>query len=142
MYGGLAYNYGINETKYKPKAGDIYKSENAMLWYDWDANSIEFIFSDSPPSGLGTFSIYTNRTINITYECEAHKVTQNGNGTFNYIAVQDIGDVYVSHKVPNSTTFFTNATDDGNYCLNNNPRCSIVEAFEASDSDPWYYKCK
>ena len=123
-----------------PKAGSIYRDTNAMLWYDYDNSNMEFIFSDSPaPQTLGTFSVYTNRTINITYICDSHEVTANGNGSFNDIQVANVGQVYVSHKVPSSITYFTNSD---NVCGNGSSlRCSVVEVFEASDTDPWYYKC-
>jgi len=46
-YGGLVV-YGTNNTKYMPKARDITKSNDAMLWYDEIESSFEFKFSDSP----------------------------------------------------------------------------------------------
>jgi len=38
----------MNDTKYMPKARDIYKSSNAMLWYDDEESSFELKFTDSP----------------------------------------------------------------------------------------------
>jgi len=39
--------YGMNDTKYMPKARDIYKNSNAMLWYDEIEPSFQFKFTDS-----------------------------------------------------------------------------------------------
>jgi hypothetical protein len=132
-----------------PKAGDIYNNSAALLYQDYSTSKLEYTFWNSPPGTLGgfdTFSMYSDRTINVTYNCESHEVTKNGNGTFNNITVDDgIGEVYVSHKVPESTSFFTNMPNNGTDFLYNrcsdNDRCTIVEAFEASSTNPWYYKC-
>jgi hypothetical protein len=87
-----------------------------------------------------TFSMYSDRTINVTYNCNVHKVTRNGNGTSNSssIEVDTIGEVSISHIVPNNTNFFTNTTN--NKCGHDN-RCTVVEAFEPSETDAWYYTC-
>lgn len=121
-----------------PKPGEIYNPYGAMLFYQNNSNVWDFIFSDSPTdSFLGTFSAYTARQINTTYICESHKVTQNGNGTSDEIVVADIGTVRLSQTVPNSTTYFTNLP----YTCESSNRCSVVEAFESSEDEPWYYKC-
>jgi len=115
-----------------------------MLWYDNTTNYLEFTFSDSPAQsstngGQGSvFSAYSARKINITFVCEAHEVLEHGNGAFNNITVAEIGIVSVDSVVPNSVTYFTNL---GNVCEPGNFRCSIVEAFEASETNPYYYKC-
>lgn len=131
-----------------PVAGDIYDNDAALFYQDYSKNSLHYTFLDSPPGTInfGTFSMYSSRTINVTYDCDSHKVTLNGNGTLNNITVGGgIGEIYVSHKVPESTSFFTNMPSNGTDSFYNNcgddDRCTIVEAFEASVDDPWYYKC-
>ncbi|TVY47492.1 hypothetical protein LOCC1_G002250 [Lachnellula occidentalis] len=148
-YGGLAWDFKVDDIVNAPKYGDIYNNSAAMFFQDYSKNSLEYTFLNSPATtqgGFDTFSMYSDRTINVTYNCESHKVTANGNGTFSNITVGDgIGEVIVSHAVEESTSFFTNMPDNGTYLLNNqcddNDRCSIVEAFEASATNPWYYKC-
>ncbi|KAH8594754.1 hypothetical protein B0O99DRAFT_687532 [Bisporella sp. PMI_857] len=139
LYGGLAY-YGFNMTKYMPKAGDIYRDSNAMIWYSTEEPSMELLFSNSPSKGnVNTaFSTYTDRRLKTTYVCESHPVIAGGDGTSNDIEVAQIGNITISEVVSNSTNYFTNP---GNLCEEGNLRCSIVEAFEASDTAPWYYKC-
>lgn len=123
---------------YKPKAGDLYQPNGAMVWLNDTAEMAEFIFSDSPVGQqLGASSVYTARTISSTYTCESHKVLAGGDGTTVDLRVDGIGNLTVYQTVPNTTTFFV-AQDSS--CANNT-RCQVVQAFEASDTDPWYYKC-
>ncbi|CZR66427.1 uncharacterized protein PAC_16328 [Phialocephala subalpina] len=139
MYGEYGYNYGLNDTFNKPKPGDIYQPLGAMIFTDYNNSLLEFIFQDSPTNeGLGTFSIYTGRTINVTYTCESHRVTKNGNGTSDSIEVESVGAVTLSQTVPQSTTYWTNET----HTCGTNERCTKIEAFESSDTDPWYYSCE
>jgi len=129
-----------------PKAGDIYNASAATIWYDFSQNKTEFIFINSPshtPGAFDKYSMYSDRTINATYICDAHRVTQNGTGNGTSIGVENIGEVPISHIAPNNTHFFTNTnknTTSHHQCGNSN-RCTVVEAFEASETDPWYYKC-
>lgn len=140
-YGSLAYLYGLNETKYgAPQAGEMYRTSNSMLWFDLDKSFVDFRFSESSPAVLGAplpQSVYTERVIRLEYSCSANQVTAGGDGTSNEITVANIGKLSVSHTVPDSITYFT-AKD--NLC-EGNPRCSIVQAFEASKDSPWHYVC-
>ncbi|RDL40900.1 uncharacterized protein BP5553_00879 [Venustampulla echinocandica] len=141
LYGALGANYGLNYTDFMPKAGDIYDNNAASIWYSNKTQTIEFIFADSPTGAMsaGQFSIYTDRKVSVTWKCEAHEVTEHGDGSSSNITVAQLGDVYVSRTVPDAMTIFTNTSAPGsNVC---GPRCSVVEAFESSGTDPWYYRC-
>ncbi|KAH8650629.1 hypothetical protein BGZ60DRAFT_498422 [Tricladium varicosporioides] len=148
LYGSLANNYIVNTTQYKPKAGDIYQNSGASIFVDDPARTVQFLFSDSPTGAyqVGTGSVYTDRTINVTWGCSSYKVTSNGSGNVTSLQVANIGTVNVSTTVVDSTTYFTTrpATTavswSRNYC-GSNKRCSVVEVFEANSTDPWYYKC-
>jgi hypothetical protein len=112
-----------------------------MLWYDQANSLLEFVFSDEPVKSAlhNIFAAYSERTVDMTYKCEAHEVTAGGDGTENNIQVANIGNVSVDSVVPDSITYFTNLD---NFCNEDDTRCSIVEAFEASTSStPYYYKC-
>lgn len=87
---------------------------------------------------IESFSAFTDRKIGVSYNCSSHKVLGGGNGKSSRINIENIGDVFLSQPVPDSTTFITKL----NHTCNNNDRCSIVEAFESSSSDPWYYVCE
>jgi hypothetical protein len=121
-----------------PKPGDVYQFNN-MIWTDQNNSLVQFVFADSPTDtgSLGSSSVYTARTINCTYVCEAYKVTKGGDGSTLDIEVDTIGSVTVYETVANSTTFFV-AKDS---TCSDSVRCQVVQAFEASDTSPWYYKC-
>lgn len=133
-YGQAVYDYGYTSDLYLPEAGEIYRPIAPMLYWNETNNLIRFRFSDSPTNqSLGIYSVYSDRTIEITYVCESHKVTSGGNASTSEIVVDGIGTVEVD-GVLDSTTYFTSY---GHEC-DSGHRCSVVEAFEASDEDPWY----
>ncbi|APA07111.1 hypothetical protein sscle_02g018810 [Sclerotinia sclerotiorum 1980 UF-70] len=144
-YGGLAWNLGIGESIIDlPSQGEPYQglSGNYSIWADQHHDKMVFVFTEYSSSAssenTGSLGIYTNRTLLMYYSCSSHRVTQNGNGaSAANISVEDIGSISVSSFVANGTTFFT---DYPNLCPDI-PRCSIIQAFEASDTDPWYYTC-
>ncbi|CAD6500421.1 BgTH12-07598 [Blumeria graminis f. sp. triticale] len=139
MYGSFGFNYGVDLVSSQPNAGKIYQPEDSLIWVNKENNYAEFIFLDSPEGSqmLGSFSVFTERRVNVTYECETHRVTTGGDGTVPMITVEGIGDITLSQTVADSTTFLTK---EKHMCANNR-RCSIVEAFESSSTDPWYYIC-
>lgn len=123
-----------------PDAGELWLASNAMIWFDIDNSFAEVRFTESAPFILGQpapQTVYSDRTIRANYSCTAHQVTAGGNGTSKEIEVATIGKIAVSNVHPRGLTFFT---DQNNTCPGD-PRCSIVQAFEASDTRPWYYKC-
>ncbi|ESZ89893.1 hypothetical protein SBOR_9718 [Sclerotinia borealis F-4128] len=143
-YGGLAWNLGIGTSVSDlPSQGEIYQglTGNYTVWSDQPNDKMIFVFteySSISSQNIGALGIYTNRTLDMHYSCSSHQITGNGNGSSaSNITVQDIGSVFVSSFVPNGTTFFT---DWPNSCPDI-PRCSIIQAFEASNTDPWYYRC-
>jgi hypothetical protein len=134
-FGESAYNYGIDYDIYIPKAGMMYQSQAAMLYWGNNTNVLDFVFSDSPTGKyLGTYSAYTTRRVNVTYLCDAWRVTAIGTGTSATIAVDGIGNMTLSQTVMNSTTYWTSK----NHQCESGPRCSVVEAFEYFVDEPWY----
>jgi len=109
-----------------------------------DEQSWIFVFLDSAPQSLGTkgTSVYTNRTVNSTWSCQSWPVIQGGNGTVtNLTVLQDAS----GGRALNVTLPFVGGTDQTTFLTAPNvtcgPGCSVVEAFEASLTQPWYYKC-
>jgi hypothetical protein len=123
-----------------PRAGEVYQSDYQIFPNVTDS-VVQFIFSDSPTEAEypGPNSVYTTRRINSTYACESHKVTKGGDGTTLDITVDTLGNVTIFTMIPNSRAMqywvTSNSTCPGN------TRCQVVQAFESSDTDPWYYKC-
>jgi len=147
LYGSLALNFGVDNITSKPKPGDLFLPSSAMLWYDPDGNTTQLMFLDTSYAetgqslNSGALSVYTPRTLNVTYTCDSHLVTFNGSGndTEHTITVEDVGIVYISNIVTNSTIYFTSPN---NTCSENENRCTVIEAFENWDISPYYYKCE
>jgi hypothetical protein len=108
-----------------------------IIFYDYQAEHGTFVFWDS--NSAKSLFVFTNRTINITHTCDAHRVTAGKDSISEEIQVDGVGQVYVSQKKPLSTTFFIN---NHTACPDGNPRCSVVEVLELSETQPWYYKCR
>ncbi|KAA8576175.1 hypothetical protein EYC84_006330 [Monilinia fructicola] len=144
-YGSLGWNYGTGTTVADiPSQGEIYQglTENLTVFQDQPNIKMVFVFteysSSISSSNTGLRGVYTNRTLEMSYSCSSHQVTSNGNGDSNDdITVQDIGSLSIASFAPDGTTFFTNWSSD----CPGIPRCTVVQAFEASDTDPWYYTC-
>jgi hypothetical protein len=115
-------------------------AEDSYIYFNNETNFGTFVFFDQNPGATvnNAINIFTSRTINATYACESHEVTSGGNGSVATIEVANIGSVFVSQVLPKSTTFFNN---NGVQCPDKNQRCSVVEVFETSDTQPFYYKC-
>jgi hypothetical protein len=145
-YGGLITYYGWNNNNIAlPPPGKIAPQSASML-YPFDKEKIIYLpFVDAPSSqnyAWSDYSVMSNRKISATYNCESRVVTEGGDGTTNNIIVEGLGPMNVSHKAPNSTTYFINKPtgQTPNHC-GDDPRCSVVQAFEASSTSPWYYTC-
>ena len=131
--------FSWNVTDELPKPGQRVLPQDGLIWYKNNTDYGTYVFLDySPGGGLNTLSIYTERTINATYQCESHEVTKYGNGSFDYVDVANIGQIYVSQHLPNSTTFFNN---DNTTCPDGSLRCTVIEVLETSSTQPWYYRC-
>jgi len=85
------------------------------------------------------FSAYSDRKVKVMWSCESHEVLGKVNENSTEIDVSNVGKIQVHELVSsNATNYFTgpnNACEEGDF------RCSVVEAFESSDSGQWYYKC-
>ncbi|RKF59588.1 hypothetical protein OnM2_059078 [Erysiphe neolycopersici] len=139
-YGEFALNFGIGLVSSEPSPGKRYLPTDPLLWLDKSNSIINFVFLDSPKDSLviDSFSAFTERKISVTYKCNSFRVLSGGNGTVSKITVDRVGNVLLPQAVPDSTTFLTRA----NHTCPGDNRCSIVEAFESSATDPWYYICE
>ena len=140
-YGAMIPFFGSNSTDELPTPGQRLLQEDGIVWYRNDTDFGTYIFFDnSPGGGIDTISIFTERTISGTYECESHEVLGIVNGSSAYIKVANIGQVFVSLQLQYSTTFFNN-NNTGIQCADEGLRCSVIEVLEMSTTQPWYYKC-
>ncbi|KHJ36403.1 hypothetical protein EV44_g5686 [Erysiphe necator] len=139
-YGGFALTFGIGLVSTQPTPGQRYQTTQPLLWLDKRNNLINFVFLDSPKGSreISPYSAYTDRKISVTYKCDSYSVLAGGDGTKSQIEVESVGTVILSKAVPESTTYLTRS----NLTCEGDNRCSVVEVFESSDTDPWYYICK
>ncbi|RKF57241.1 hypothetical protein OnM2_075048 [Erysiphe neolycopersici] len=139
-YGEFALNFGIGLVSSQPGPGEIYLSTDPLLWLDKSNSLINFVFLDSPEGAqvIEAFSAFTERKISVNFDCNSFGVLQGGDGRTTEIDIDRVGKVTLSQAVPNSTTYITRS----NHTCKSNSRCSVVEAFESSSTDPWYYVCE
>lgn len=139
-YGEFALNFGIGLVSSEPSPGKRYLPTDPLLWLDKSNRVISFYFLDSPKDSLviDSFSAFTDRKISVNYKCDSYRVLSGGDGTVTEITVDRVGRVLLPQAVPDSTTFITRS----NHTCPDDNRCSIVEAFESSATDPWYYVCQ
>jgi hypothetical protein len=111
------------------------KANWTFIFIDYNSDAL------NDPSNLAPPAIFTNRTAISTYSCNSWPVIVGGNGTSTNLTVMlDSSGEDMHVTIPyiggsNQTTFITNPKSD---CGRG---CSIVNAFEASDTKPWWYEC-
>jgi hypothetical protein len=112
-----------------------------MIWANLTTGVTQLVFADSPEDAdyPEQSSVYTARTINSTYVCESYKVTAGGNGSSFDIEVDTLGNItlYDTIPKPNALMFWVSVDSA---CAGNS-RCQVIQAFESSTTDPWYYTC-
>jgi hypothetical protein len=103
--------------------------------YVFHEKSLSSLQSDA----LNVLAVFTSRSIDVSSTCQAWPVTAGGSSTTTSITVAtEQGDLDVSIPLAfglNATIYMINTT---NTC---GPGCSPISAFEASSTDPWYYRC-
>ncbi|KAM3084006.1 hypothetical protein ACMFMG_001887 [Clarireedia jacksonii] len=127
-----------------PRTQNWTSSEYWNIWEDQPNKTMTYVFSEFSSAAdhdSGSIGVYTDRDISMSYSCDSHKVTKNGDASDYYanIIVQGIGEVYIEDFYGNATTYFTNNTNPCTASGKN--RCFVIQAFEASNTDPWYYIC-
>jgi len=135
----IAFDWGFSWDI--PSPGALWATQEDTYYQADDFMSWKFVFVDSPPTGMwDPATVYTNRTINSTFSCQSWAVVNGGNGTSrNLIISKDANGVTFNITVPTTsgieqTTFFTNGSACGD-------GCTVINAFEASNTQPWYYEC-
>lgn len=141
-YGTIALGFNINVPfKTTQDPGELWTTESPLVYCGPPEAYCETILLDSAPNPADNIVVVTNRRIRTTTVCKAFPVISGGNGSTLSINVteQDGGRVN-SVGIPiaggaDQTTYMTN---DYDHC---GPSCSVVYAFEASATDPWFYEC-
>lgn len=90
-------------------------------------------------------TVYTDRSINVTHSCNSWVISKGGSGDqLNITILLDGNGTTKNVSLPdflgglNQTTYWTDVLNDAGAC---GTGCTIVHAFESSETKPWYYQC-
>ncbi|KAI9167893.1 hypothetical protein HJFPF1_04034 [Paramyrothecium foliicola] len=141
-YGTVSLAFTQGDMSDIPKEGTLWFPgdplifcNNSLCSYYFHDTSTESIISDAK----SPVSITTLRHVVASTSCQSWPVTQGGNGSETSITVSLAdGDQNVTLPFPigiDVTAFMTNITENCGF------GCSQLVAFEASDTQPWFYQC-
>ncbi|KID98990.1 hypothetical protein MAJ_05085, partial [Metarhizium majus ARSEF 297] len=121
-----------------PTPGTLYNPDTIAIACD-NTTACYSTFYESTPDNLSYyFMAATNRSISTTSKCQAFRVTRGGNGDFDNITIADVNTTSFTLPTkngPDQTTFIVDPANDQHVGW------SVVSAFEASNTNPWFYKC-
>ncbi|EFZ01879.2 hypothetical protein MAA_03108 [Metarhizium robertsii ARSEF 23] len=139
-YGMSALASGVNYPAQfsPPTPGTLYNPDTIAIACD-NTTACYSTFYESTPENLSYyFMAATNRSISTTSKCQAFRVTRGGNGDFDNITIADVNTTSFTLPTkngPDQTTFIVDPANDQHVGW------SVVSAFEASNTNPWFYKC-
>ncbi|ROT43010.1 hypothetical protein SODALDRAFT_347843 [Sodiomyces alkalinus F11] len=141
----LAYDTAVFPDAKMPTPGELWYTDDPLMFCDSDSDSCQYVFHETNPESLNNpdalpITVSTNRVIHATTECTSWPVVSGGGGTEANITIllpQDQARIIPlpAQAGPDQTTFIT---DTGADCGRG---CGTVTAFEASDTYPWFYSC-
>lgn len=120
-----------------PEPGTLWDNNDPLIYCG--KKSCKFVFQEwtSRPKKYDLV-VSTNRSVEVTGNCRSWKVTEGGSGNVTRITIADDDRTEVNITAingVNQTTFmFDAARDQG-------ATWSEITAFEASESNPWFYRC-
>ncbi|KAK8069622.1 hypothetical protein PG994_006238 [Apiospora phragmitis] len=146
----MANNFGIISTASKPgnNFSDIHQERTIVRPGDpstfCEGSVCRYVFKElsldpAQPDGESLISVTTTRTIDASTTCNAWPVVSGGEGSERSISVampQGNRDVSIPTRIgTNATIYMTDTTQ------NCGDGCTLLSAFEASATAPWYYQC-
>ncbi|KAF4453212.1 hypothetical protein F53441_4085 [Fusarium austroafricanum] len=136
-YGTIALAWTPVEVSAIPKPGKLWDSNDPLVYCG--PRSCKFVFQDTAQrQKTYDLIVSTNRSIEVTGLCNSWKVVKGGDGNETTITIADDQRTEVNITAMNGvnqTTFMFNAATDQGLTW------SEVTAFEASSSNPWFYRC-
>ncbi|KAK7991892.1 hypothetical protein PG996_013095 [Apiospora saccharicola] len=146
----MANNYGIISTAIKPgdnfsvipEARSIVQPGAPATFCEGPACRYlfkELSFDPAQPEDDSLISVTTSRTIEASTTCNASPVVSGGDGSVKSISVamgQGNTDVSIPTEIGTNATIYM--TDTSQSCGDG---CSVLSAFSASATAPWYYQC-
>ncbi|KAM0555998.1 hypothetical protein ACHAPJ_005979 [Fusarium lateritium] len=131
----LAWLWGTMDDY--PKPGTLWDNNDPLIYCGKKSCTYIFQESASRPKKYDLI-VSTNRSVVVTGSCRSWKVTKGGGGNESTITIADDKRSELNITAingGNQTTFMFDAA------ANQGTTWSEVTAFEASESDPWFYRC-
>ncbi|KND88327.1 hypothetical protein TOPH_06932 [Tolypocladium ophioglossoides CBS 100239] len=137
-YGLVALSYGFATADQIPAPGTLY-NQDTNLAYCSDTDC-RFVFFESTTSNASYESnAATNRYVSTSAKCESWRVLSGGDGNMENITIDDADKTVVgplpAENGPDQTLFLNDPEEPSG------DTWSVVRAFEASTTDPWFYQC-
>lgn len=121
-----------------PEPGTLRNTDSPLIFCDLSHATCEYVFYESTPDDARHYlTVATNRSVATGATCNSWRVIVGGNGTESSITIADDPERTVIIPAVNGddqTTFVVETNDS-------EAASSLVSAFEASATDPWYYEC-
>ncbi|KAK0376646.1 hypothetical protein CLIM01_06006 [Colletotrichum limetticola] len=142
-YGTISLAYDTAEISAAPLARAIHVPSDPLMFCT--DTVCKYVFYETSTASIkdpdaNPVTVATDRSVNSTAKCTAWPVIGGGNGTTTNVTValenNRSWDIFIPNRGgTDQTTFMTYSQFD---C---GTGCSMVMAFEASDTSPWYYSC-
>ena len=121
-----------------PKPGTIFDPGWPLIFCGPGSCAYTF-YESAVDEGTSYAAVATNRTVTTSAECRSWPVKEGGDGTKLSIILDD-------HERTNVTIPAANGESQTTFMANLNtgmgPDWSSIAAFEASATDPWFYRCQ
>ncbi|KAF5661312.1 hypothetical protein FHETE_8546 [Fusarium heterosporum] len=136
-YGTIAQAWPYGFVGDLPSPGTLWDNNDPLIYYG--KKSCIFVFQESATSKKNyDLVVSTNRSIEVTGHCRSWKVLKGGEGNETAITIADDKQTELNLTAingVNQTTFMFDAAADQGLTW------SEITAFEASSSDPRFYRC-
>lgn len=135
-HGTIALAFVWGNLSDSPRPGTLWDLSGSQTYCGLE--SCKYLFYETTPDFLKDQTVMiTNRSVEITGDCSSWPVISGGNGMKTNITLDNDEKSNVAIPVmngPDQTIFMVDTEQD-------NTPWSIITAFEASVSNPWYYRC-
>ncbi|KAF5017633.1 hypothetical protein F66182_10419 [Fusarium sp. NRRL 66182] len=136
-YGTIALAWLWGGMDLTPRPGTLWDNNDPLIFCG--TGSCKYVFQESAvrPKKYDLI-VSTNRSVEVTGRCHSWKVARGGAGNQSTITIDDEARTEVNMMAingVNQTTFMFNATAD------QGETWSEITAFEASSTNPWFYRC-
>ncbi|PNY25139.1 Uncharacterized protein TCAP_04920 [Tolypocladium capitatum] len=137
-HGLVALSYGFGTLGQMPTPGMLY-NQDTNLAYCSDTDCRYVFFESTTSNASYQSTVATDRYVSASAKCESWRVLGGGDGSKENITIDD-ADKTIFGPLPVNNgpdqTLFLNDPDEPS-----GDAWSVVRAFEASTTDPWFYKC-